>query len=499
MDKQSLEVMSGVLLRQVQGSFITKIHQMTPWHLLLRLRGGGHVGEQRLLIAIAPQAPGLHLTQRRYLNPPRPLRFCAYLRRHLQGARILDLKKDAHDRIIFIRATTRETEKQLIIEFTGKNQNVVFTQGENMIIGALMRPVSHHERLAPGFAYRPPEPIIAGSPNNTAPVLLHEIIPNPSTASAQELLSAYDDWFFPRYQQHYGALEFRKLEKALQQHLRRLQKRQQHLTAEAAEKEKHLDNRRLGDLLKASLPRLQKGLSTAYVVDYWSEKLEETAIALNPALTPQENLEKLYKTAKKARRGLELIEDRRRLTRGDEDYTMNLLFQFSKFRPESDTSEELQELLELAAALTAKKSRSEPLAEKNKNSRVKPARPSPQPGITRLDGVAGGVIYLGRTALANDYLYRHLGRAEDFWFHVRERPGAHVLLKASPDGSAPEAEQLQAATLAAANSQIRGERRVEVTMTKIKYLRKPKGAHPGQLLLSGPHTTVTVNPETSKG
>ncbi len=476
---------------------------MTPYHLLLRLRGGGQSGEQRLMISVAPMEPGLHLTSRRYLNPPRPLRFCAYLRHHLQGAKIRALEKVDNDRIVIIRTIRKDDEKQLIIELTGKRSNAILCQGLEMRVGARMFESATDQRFKPGTAYCLPEAPTNSTKKNSS-FLLGEIIDQKQVSEIlsdellqDELLHGYDDWFFPRYLQHYGNREIKRLEKALRQHGKRLQKRRKRLLAESNDKESHINDSHLGDLLKGALHQLERGAKSIKLTNYWSPTLEEVEIILNPALSPLANLEKYYKNAKKAKRGLKLIEKRLQETQREEEYCEELLFQFEglKNNPDHIASDEEQKLLELASDLAERKGRQQ-VPEKSQKRKKRVEKPDKQhhQGVERTTGIDGGIIYIGRNVLGNENIYRYLSAPEDLWFHTRNRPGAHILLKTAPGSMGSEKEQFQAATLAAANSRAKDESQVEVTMIHVKYLRKPKGGRPGQLLLAGPQQTLTVNP-----
>ncbi|MCK5680763.1 NFACT family protein [bacterium] len=506
MDNVSLEIMVAALAKQLPGTFITKVHQMTPYHLLLRLRGGGQSGEKRLLISIAPQEPGLHLTSRRYLNPPRPLRFCAYLRHHFQGAKIRTVEKFDHDRIVIIRAARRdEEEHQLIIELIGKRGNAILSRGDDKLIGALMQEKTGAKRLQPGLAYQPPETDKYTDDPSHSSILLEKISRDDFRSKPSEELQAdYDNWFFPHYQAHYGNLESRRLSRSLKQHQRRLKKRVKKLLAEQKEKVEHLNDSRYGDLLKGEIHNLKRGSKKVVVTDYYSTTLEKVEISLNPALSPLANLEKFYKNAKKAKRGIKLIAERLMATEQEENYSKELLFQLEQLSEDPDRviSDEEQELLELAAKLTEKKRHRQPnptLVGKQKTGHKPNQKPKSKSdnhnkhrGVERAPGVSGGIIYLGRNVIGNENIYRHLSAPDDLWFHAHNQPGAHVLLKTAPGAKDCAKEQLQAATMAAAHSKAQPEKFAEVTMIRVKYLRKPKGGRLGQLLLSGPIQILRV-------
>jgi predicted ribosome quality control (RQC) complex YloA/Tae2 family protein len=479
---------------------------MPPYHLLLRLRGGGRAGALRLLIAIAASGRRLHPPSYRYLNPPRPLRFLSYLRHHFQGAKIDRLEKVAGDRIVILRGRRRnEEEKQLVVELCGKNANAALCSGPKMLVGARMLDLPGAVRLLPGTPWQPPEP---GPAADTTPTTLITATgrPDPEEITDDELFRLYDDWFYPRYQQNYGGREIKNLIKALKQRRKRLVRRERKLAAEEREKEAHLDDARLADLFKTRLHEIARGARSIRVVDYWSEDLKEIEIPLDPALSPQANLEKFYKNAKKARRGIKMIAARRAETEQEKDYLQEIIFQLEELLRglelvDDTREEEARELLELAADLAGKRQPEPSPAKKKKggrkqNKQVRPSghKSSRTRGTTRIEGVAGGIIYLGLNALGNENIYRRLGAPEDLWFHVKGRPGAHVLLKTAPGRPESEAEIAQAARLAATNSPARNEPKVEVTICRLKHLKKPKHARPGLVLLAGPVKTLTVSP-----
>jgi hypothetical protein len=96
---------------------------------------------------------------------------------------------------------------------------------------------------------------------------------------------------------------------------------------------------------------------------------------------------------------------------------------------------------------------------------------------------SGGLeIRVGRGARRNDDLtFRHAA-PDDVWLHVREAPGAHVVLRWSGEGNPPARDLEEAAILAALNSDARHAGTVPVDWTRRKYVRKPRKAPPGAVL-----------------
>ncbi|MCR4391823.1 MAG: NFACT RNA binding domain-containing protein [Candidatus Acetothermia bacterium] len=102
--------------------------------------------------------------------------------------------------------------------------------------------------------------------------------------------------------------------------------------------------------------------------------------------------------------------------------------------------------------------------------------------------IGGFTVIVGRSAGENDRLVR-TAQPDDIWLHARGVPGAHVLVR-SGGRPVPEAVLRRAAELAAWHSRARGERKVEVSYTEARYLRKPKGAPAGAVAVRKENVVV---------
>ena len=75
--------------------------------------------------------------------------------------------------------------------------------------------------------------------------------------------------------------------------------------------------------------------------------------------------------------------------------------------------------------------------------------------------------------------FRH-ARGNDYWLHVRDAPGAHVIVPCPGRGQEPHEETLRdAAALAVHYSRLRGETLVDVSYTQRKNIRPVKGQRLG--------------------
>ncbi len=206
-----------------------------------------------------------------------------------------------------------------------------------------------------------------------------------------------------------------------------------------------------------------------------------TEVRLDPALGPRQNAEALFRRARKIRRRAALaaqklpaIVARRRLLEEELAVVADL---------------PLEALLERLPAAVAGSGKLAATAAKTAK-RGKAAQTTA--GIREYRSAEGWRILVGKSGAGNDQLTGRIAAPEDFWFHVRDYPGAHVVLKGA--GAQPPEEAIRAAgAVAAWHSGARAERLVDVAYTRRKNVRKVKGGPPGKVIL-GESRTVRVRP-----
>lgn len=80
---------------------------------------------------------------------------------------------------------------------------------------------------------------------------------------------------------------------------------------------------------------------------------------------------------------------------------------------------------------------------------------------------------------------------------VQGMPGSHTVLRLPPGKEASDQDVQFAADLAAYYSKARNEGKAPVVITKAANLKKPKGAKPGQVLITKGESTVIARPSNS--
>ena len=132
------------------GGKIVKIHQPNKDELLFNIYSNSKKFD--LDISINSSNCRINLTSDKKINPPTPTSFCMLLRKHLVGAKIINIDTIGFDRIIEITFETFNElndviNKKLIIELMGKHSNVILLNDSNIIIDSIRHIVSNRNIL----------------------------------------------------------------------------------------------------------------------------------------------------------------------------------------------------------------------------------------------------------------------------------------------------------------------------------------------------------------
>ena len=195
LDALCLTAVAGEVRAAVQGGKIDKIYQPTRDEVVLYIRGPA--GNVRLLLSANPGHPRAHLTERNRENPEQPPMFCMLLRKHLQGARILELNQPPLERILDFRLETLDelgdrVERRLVLEAMGRSANLLLLDGEGRIVDCTRRVdgdlARGQRQLLPGLFYRQPPAVDKLNPFTLSPEELRLVLANPLGKAWDKLL-----------------------------------------------------------------------------------------------------------------------------------------------------------------------------------------------------------------------------------------------------------------------------------------------------------------------
>lgn len=266
-----------------------------------------------------------------------------------------------------------------------------------------------------------------------------------------------------------GSELLRKIENELHRNQKKLQKREKTL----ADSENAEEYRQKGELLTTFMNQVPRGATTVTLPNYYEED-RPLEIALNPALTPNQNAQKYFQRYQKLRNAVKLIGDQIQETKNEISYLESVLAQ-----------------LEIAGPMDLEVIREELIDQgylKKPTKRQKKQKKSQPDVFYATDGTE---IFVGKNNLQNDQLTLRTARKTDYWLHAKNIPGSHVIIRSSDPS---EETILQAAELAAYFSKYRHSAQVPVDLVQVKHIRKPNGAKPGYVIYEN-QTTYFITPQ----
>ncbi len=107
-------------------------------------------------------------------------------------------------------------------------------------------------------------------------------------------------------------------------------------------------------------------------------------------------------------------------------------------------------------------------------------------------------LYVGRNAANNDELTMKFAKPNDLWMHARGSSGSHSVVRLDKEIKLPKHILTKAAEITAYYSGSRNAKYVPVVYTFKKYVRKPKGANAGAVVINK-EDVIMVEPKLPEG
>ena len=264
----------------------------------------------------------------------------------------------------------------------------------------------------------------------------------------------------------------RRVENELQKNRQKLKKQEKELLAtENAE-----EFRQKGELLTTFLHQVPNDQDQVILDNYYTN--QPITIALDKALTPNQNAQKYFKRYQKLKEAVKYLTELIEETKS----TILYLESVETVLNQAGLDEIAEIRDELIQTGFIRRRQREKL-----HKRKKPEKYLASDGKT--------IILVGRNNLQNDELTFKMARKEELWFHAKDIPGSHVVITGNLDPS--DEVKTDAAELAAYYSKGRLSNLVQVDMIQVKKLNKPTGGKPGFVTYTG-QKTLRVTPDSEK-
>ena len=263
----------------------------------------------------------------------------------------------------------------------------------------------------------------------------------------------------------------RRVENELQKNRQKLKKQEKELLAtENAE-----EFRQKGELLTTFLHQVPNDQDQVILENYYTN--HPITIALDKALTPNQNAQRYFKRYQKLKEAVKYLTDLIEETKATILYLESVETVLNQAGLD-EIAEIREELIQTGFIRRRQREKIQ--------KRQKPEQYLASDGTT--------IIYVGRNNLQNEELTFKMARKEELWFHAKDIPGSHVVISGNLNPT--DEVKTDAAELAAYFSKGRLSNLVQVDMIEVKKLNKPTGGKPGFVTYTGQKTLrVTPDPE----
>lgn len=251
------------------------------------------------------------------------------------------------------------------------------------------------------------------------------------------------------------------------------------LEQDLAHAENAEEQRMLADTIMANIYQLRKGQTQAELINIYDG--ESVTVQLSPILSPTENAQAYYKRYNKYKRAQSEVALQITATEEMLQYLASLDSSLLTATSKNEIEEIRQEMI--AADLI-----------KVVGKKKKSALQKSQPLHIRLSEDTD--LYIGKNNRQNDYVTFSIGGPRDLWFHTKDIPGSHIILKTTlPE--AREEDIALAVELAAYFSKAREGSSVPVDCVQRRYVKKPSGSKPGFVIFTN-QKTYYATPDAQK-
>ncbi|HEN2522220.1 TPA: NFACT family protein [Streptococcus agalactiae] len=536
-----LHHLTNELQEQIEKGRIQKINQPFDHELVLTIRNNRR--NYKLLLSAHPVFGRIQTTEANFQNPQNPNTFTMIMRKYLQGAVIETIQQIENDRILEIVVSNKNEigdhiKATLVVEIMGKHSNIILIdKNEHKIIESIKHvgfSQNSYRTILPGSTYIAPPKTKAINPfdisdqtlfellqtNDLSPKNLQQLFQGLGRDTALELSNCLKDnklndfrQFFSREyhpsltEKSFSAVQFssshetfqslgqlldyyyqekaekdriaqqasdliHRVQSELEKNIKKLAKQQDELLAtENAE-----EFRQKGELLTNYLSIVPNNQDVVVLDNYYTNQTIE--ISLDRALTPNQNAQRYFKKYQKLKEAVKHLKGIISDTENTITYLESVETSLNHASME-DINDIREELVETGFIKRR--------AHDKQHKRKKPEQYLASDGKT--------IIMVGRNNLQNDELTFKMARKGELWFHAKDIPGSHVLIR---DNLNPSDEvKTDAAELAAYYSKARLSNLVQVDMIEVKKLNKPSGTKPGFVTYTG-QKTLRVTPTQEK-
>jgi len=491
----------------------------------------------KLLLSINAENGRAHITESSLFNKPeKPFNFCMVLRKHLMGGKLTNISQVGNDRIInFTFENSNELGdkeiKTLIIEIMGKHSNIILATKNGTILDSAKHidfEISSVREIMPGRTYILPktqeklDPFLVKKEDFNEKLKetknLSKIFTGLSSKINNENLDTYNqftnfinrkispvifteksehfDFYFTDLKEYKSSMSFESLSLAIDTYYNKKLKEQElknkkhcllvgilslkekikkklSIIDEKINSTKEMEDLRIkGELLSANIYKIRPYQEKITVENYYDNST--ITIKLDKNLSPSQNVQKIFKKYTKLKNTLTSCTKQSQELNNELEYIESVAFSIN-MQSKIEDLEEIEEELIKGSLIKKQNSKKKTLISSYLKFNYK-----------------GFNIFVGKNNIQNDNLTFTIARKGDIWFHVKNAPGSHTILKATNEEISEDILEFSA-SLAAFYSKLKESPKVEIDFTEVKNVKKIPGQKPGMVTYTN-YKTIYIEP-----
>ncbi|GAB4294333.1 MAG: hypothetical protein Kow0090_08970 [Myxococcota bacterium] len=416
------------------------------------------LGARLFYVSVRPLETRMHLVHTRVPNPPKPFGFQSFLRKHLKNARLIAVKVQPGERRAAIFFKRRDNPKSffLLVELYNTAGRIAVLDEAGKVLRVQGALDISGRSVRSGVVYEEVRAWLAG-------VALSETRGENPQFGFEYNYSLADEFG--------GGGEIAReetLRRQIAARVKKLEKTARNVEGDLERAERALAEAEKAEWLKPVVGSLKRGISEVEL----ETPVGKIKLELDPSLSPQDNLNRIFERAKRFRKRIEeikrrlsgLLEDKKRLEK---------LLLFSG-----------EEFLEGAAGFGwFAVGKGGVGGEKRAKQRHVSYR--------EFTSSSGMKILVGKGGKDNNELTFKVASSKDYWLHTKGFAGSHTVIVCGKNKLPDERTAMEAAQLAAHFSKAPMGERVEVVYVKRAFVKPVKG-EAGKVIYTNERTIVVM-------
>lgn len=218
------------------------------------------------------------------------------------------------------------------------------------------------------------------------------------------------------------------------------------------------------DLISSNFYRIDKGMKAIELENFYDD-MKPIKVPLDEKLDAPQNAAKYYKKYSKLKSAAVYLEEQIAEGNSEIKYLESVLLNLELADNLEDIDDIREELIEYGYI-------------KKRNRKASQNKKSKKEGALKYETDDGFVIYVGKNNKQNDQITFKVANKKDLWFHVKDAPGSHVILK---DNGKPFTDEalITAASLAAKYSSLSSSNNIPIDYTFKANVKRHPANKPG--------------------